>query len=81
MLFRFKNDIKLGGKASTLEGRNKIQTHLAMLEEWDENNSMKLTEVKCKILHLKSKSQMHRYGIGWKIFSLVTVFLEKILEQ
>ena len=52
MLSKFADDIKLNGVANTLEDRNKIQNDLDRLEHWAENNRMKFSMDKCKVLHL-----------------------------
>ncbi|CAM4536017.1 unnamed protein product [Caretta caretta] len=60
-LIMFADNIKLGGVASALEDRIKIQNDLDKLEKWSEVNRMKFNKDKCKVLHLGRNNQLHTY--------------------
>uniref|UniRef100_A0A674JM42 Reverse transcriptase domain-containing protein n=1 Tax=Terrapene triunguis TaxID=2587831 RepID=A0A674JM42_9SAUR len=63
-LIKFADDTKLGGVASALEDRIKIQNDLDKLEKWSEVNGMKFNKDKCKVLHLGRNNQLHTYKMG-----------------
>ncbi|CAM5129309.1 unnamed protein product [Eretmochelys imbricata] len=63
-LIKFEDTTKLGGVASGLEERIKIQNDLDKLEKWTEVNRMKFNKDKCKVLHLGRNNQLHTYKMG-----------------
>ena len=64
MLIKSVDDTKLAGIANTLEDRNNIQNDLNRLEHWAENNGMKFSRGKCKVLHLGKRNQTHSYKMA-----------------
>ncbi|CAM5075370.1 unnamed protein product [Eretmochelys imbricata] len=60
-LLKSEDDTKLGGVASALEDRIKIQNDLDKLEKWSEVNRMKFNKDKCKVLHL---GRLRTYKMG-----------------
>uniref|UniRef100_K7EWB1 Reverse transcriptase domain-containing protein n=1 Tax=Pelodiscus sinensis TaxID=13735 RepID=K7EWB1_PELSI len=63
-LIKFADDTKLGGVATALEDRVKIQNDLDKLEKWSEVSRMKFNKDKCKVLHLGRNNQFHTYRMG-----------------
>uniref|UniRef100_A0A8C4Y200 Macro domain-containing protein n=1 Tax=Gopherus evgoodei TaxID=1825980 RepID=A0A8C4Y200_9SAUR len=63
-LTKFADDTKLGGVASALEDRIKIQNDPDKLEKWSEVNRMKFNKDKCKVLHLARNNQLYTYKMG-----------------
>ena len=59
-LIKFADDTKLGGIASTLEDRNKLQSDLDRLERWDENNRKQHQTVKA----VQQWNQLPREVVG-----------------
>ncbi|KAK4825434.1 hypothetical protein QYF61_027464 [Mycteria americana] len=51
-VFKSADDTKVGHAVDMLEGRAAIQIDLDRLEEWADRNLMKISEEKCKVLHL-----------------------------
>ncbi|CAM5094356.1 unnamed protein product [Natator depressus] len=64
ILIKFVDNTKLGGVASALEDRIKIQNDLDKLEKWSEVNRMKFNKDKCKVLHLGRNNQLHTFKMG-----------------
>ncbi|CAM5112215.1 unnamed protein product [Natator depressus] len=63
-VIKFADNTEMGGVASALEDRIKIQNDLDKLEKWSEVNRMKFSKDKCKILHLGRNNQLHTYKMG-----------------
>ena len=65
ILIKPSDDTKIwGGITNTLEDRKKIQNDVDSLGPWAENNRLKFSKDKGKVLHLKRKSQTHSYMMG-----------------
>ncbi|GAB0181937.1 hypothetical protein GRJ2_000659000 [Grus japonensis] len=63
-LSKFADDTKLSGVVNMLKGRDAIQRDLDRLERWASANCMKLTEAKCKVLHVGQCNPKHKYRLG-----------------
>ena len=64
ILIKLADDTKLGGVANTPEERTTIQGDLDRLENWAIANKMNFNREKCKVLHLGSRNEMHKYRMG-----------------
>ncbi|KAK4830736.1 LOW QUALITY PROTEIN: hypothetical protein QYF61_013186 [Mycteria americana] len=60
-LTKFADDIKLGGRVDSLEGREALQRDL---ESWAITNRMKCDKSKCRILHLGQGNPGSTYKLG-----------------
>jgi len=60
---KFAADTKLGGVVDTPEGCAAIQHDLDRLESWMERYLMKISNGKCRVLHLERNDPMHLYRL------------------
>jgi len=63
-LSKFANDTKLCGAVDMLEERDGIQKDLDRLERWACANLMKISEAKCKVLHMGQHNPKHKHRLG-----------------
>ncbi|KAJ7425298.1 hypothetical protein WISP_24241 [Willisornis vidua] len=61
-LNKFTDDTKQGGVVHTAEGCTAFQKDLDRLEGWAEENRLKFSKGKCRVLHLGKNNPMHRLG-------------------
>ena len=57
---KFSVDTKLSGSADALEERDATQRNLGRLEKWAHMNLMRISKVKCKMLHLGHGNPRYR---------------------
>lgn len=63
-LSQFANNMKVGGSADLLDFRKGLQKDLDGLDQWPEDNSVRITKNKCWPLHLGHNNHRQSYGLG-----------------
>jgi len=61
---KFANDKRLCSVIDILKGRDAIQRDLNRLERWTCANLMKISKVRCKVLHMGWGYRKYKYRMG-----------------
>ena len=65
-IWKFADDTKVLGKASTVKDRDSLMAYLDKLYSWTEKWLMKFNVDKCKVMHFGRKNIKGKYSLGGK---------------
>jgi hypothetical protein len=71
-LLKFADDVKLWGRAETVQDRLRIQKDLDILGEWSTRNQMPFNIGKCKVMHVGKKNIKSDYKLTDQVLSKTT---------